>query len=123
MSTTTPSGHGDVAYVELHVEDPGRARTFWSGLFGWRFVESNLPDYDMIDGVAPMGGLAHGSDAPIGVSFGTDDIDASADRVRALGGTAGEIVTIPSGRLAECSDDQGTRFRLWQDATTEEGDA
>ena len=41
---------------------------------------------------------------------------ARVERVRAAGGHADEPERKPYGLLAECVDDQGTTFRLWQPA-------
>ena len=45
-----------------------------------------------------------------------DDIAAAVERVRAAGGRADEPERKPDGLLAECADDQGATFRLWQPA-------
>jgi predicted enzyme related to lactoylglutathione lyase len=50
------------------------------------------------------------------LSYRVDDIRAAVERVRAAGGLAGEPGREPSGLTAECADDQGTTFRLWQPA-------
>jgi predicted enzyme related to lactoylglutathione lyase len=48
------------------------------------------------------------------LSYRVDDITAAADRVRAAGGHADEPRHRGYGLLAECADDQGTTFHLWQ---------
>jgi hypothetical protein len=45
-----------------------------------------------------------------------DDIAAAVERVRVAGGRADEPERKPYGLLAECIDEQGTAFRLWQPA-------
>jgi predicted enzyme related to lactoylglutathione lyase len=50
------------------------------------------------------------------LSFRVDDIAAAVERVRAAGGRAGEPGRRRFGLSAECTDDQGTTFRLWQPA-------
>lgn len=108
---------GTLSYFEIPVADADRGRAFYGGLFGWRFQPGNLPGYSMIDGSTPLGGLSGGEPggAPR-VFFTVPDVDAGAERVRALGGEADDPVTVPSGRFARCRDDQGTPFTLWQDA-------
>jgi uncharacterized protein len=39
---------------------------------------------------------------------------AAIERVRAAGGHADEPIRRPFGLLADCVDDQGVTFRLWQ---------
>jgi predicted enzyme related to lactoylglutathione lyase len=49
------------------------------------------------------------------VYFSTDDIEASAAKVRELGGTAGEKQPVPThGWFAHCTDTEGNSFSLWQ---------
>ena len=50
------------------------------------------------------------------LSFRVDDIAAAVERVRAAGGRADEPERRPYGLHAECVDDQGVTFRLWQPA-------
>jgi predicted enzyme related to lactoylglutathione lyase len=48
--------------------------------------------------------------------FRVDDIEAMAAKVNALGGVPGSITQSPSGLGSLCTDDQGTKFSLWQAA-------
>lgn len=105
-----------LSFFQIDVPDTTRARAFYGELFGWEFVPGNLSDYWMIPNAAPIGGLGGGTASRPKVFFSVPDIAAGVEQVRRLGGTAGEPVTIPSGRFAECRDDQGTEFLLWQDA-------
>jgi predicted enzyme related to lactoylglutathione lyase len=50
------------------------------------------------------------------LSYRVDDIAAAIERVLAAGGRADEPRHQPNGLLAECVDDQGATFRLWQPA-------
>jgi hypothetical protein len=76
-------------------------------------------------------GRPDGCDAPAGAArpgvraaeavrqcaaYRVDDITAAVERVRAAGGHADEPARRPYGLLAECVDDQGATFRLWQPA-------
>jgi uncharacterized glyoxalase superfamily protein PhnB len=49
-------------------------------------------------------------------SYRVEDIGAAVERVRAAGGHADEPQRVPYGLIAECADDQGATFRLWQPA-------
>ena len=47
--------------------------------------------------------------------FAVDDINASAARVKDLGGTAGEPAPVPGmGWFSVCADPEGNGFGLWQ---------
>ena len=50
------------------------------------------------------------------LSYRVDDIAAAVERVLSAGGRASEPDRKPYGLLADCVDDQGATFRLWQPA-------
>jgi len=107
---------GDIVYFELPSNDLETTRRFWGSLLGWTFNEGNAPGYSMIEGPTPMGGVPHDDPAQHPkIFFGVDDIDAATAQVRELGGTAEDVVTIPSGSFANCTDNQGVHFSLFQD--------
>ena len=111
---------GDIVFFDLPGKDAEATTKFWQSLFGWQFKEGNFPGYSMIHGPSPMGGFSHGDTSTFPrVYFGVDDLDAATERIRELGGTAGEAVTIPSGRFANCVDDQGVEFSIFHAASTE----
>ena len=51
---------------------------------------------------------------PCSVSTLVDDVDAAVLRVRAAGGEAHEPTDSPFGRVADCTDDQGTAFAVFR---------
>lgn len=117
-----------VAWHQLHTRDVERAWAIHSELFGWAAKETiDVPD--------PVGGhrlFAWSKDGdPIGSMANTarwpgvhahwlfylpvDDVEASAARVRALGGQAKEPIELRGGRwLSPCEDPQGAAFGLIQ---------
>jgi predicted enzyme related to lactoylglutathione lyase len=108
---------GNVTYFEVPSSDIAATQRFWGSLFGWTFYEGNFPGYSMIQGPEPMGGAPHDdSSRHPRIFFAVDDIEAAVTRVRELGGTAEDPVTIPSGAYAQCTDDQGVEFSLSQEA-------
>ena len=108
---------GDVANVTLMAPDAQRAKDFYEAVlqvpFGaphqgtWRTEETTPPF-----GIFP----SSGETGEIQLSYRVDDIAAAVERVRAAGGHADEPERKPYGLLAECVDDQGATFRLWQPA-------
>jgi predicted enzyme related to lactoylglutathione lyase len=62
----------------------------------------------------PSCGLRQGDTAAVVPWFLVADAAEAADRVREAGGTAGDRTGTRDGLLAECTDDQGTRFGLIQ---------
>ena len=105
---------GDLAYFMLTVNDAERAERFFGDLFGWEFAPGNVPEGRQIANSTPPGGLfATGTPAKAEVWFEVHDIEAALDRIRELGGEAGQAEEIASGHMASCKDDQGTPFNVW----------
>jgi hypothetical protein len=108
---------GQIDWVELPAADTAKARAFYGGLFGWATSEFG-GDYHVIDN-GPAGAIAPREDGFTHprVYFATDDIDASIRRVKDLDGTSEDVQTVPGvGRIAHCTDDQGTPFSLYEPA-------
>ena len=104
---------GNIGYATIDVPDGVRGRRFYASVLGWRY-DGGLanPGFTSV----PMG-LAEGAPEPGHTLFvKVTDAAATAERVRELGGTAGSLEESPSGITVVCTDDQGTRFALWQPA-------
>jgi uncharacterized glyoxalase superfamily protein PhnB len=109
--------HGDIGYVTLSTPDDERAKEFYGAVLGWRFTPGSVPRGWQIEGRTPMMGLAGGAgEGGATLVYRVADIAAGVERVRAAGGEAAEPQPQPYGLLAECRDDQGTPFQLWQPA-------
>ena len=117
---------GTPTWVDLMSSDPERARRFYGELFGWTFQvggpETGHYATAQRDGcnVAGIGSPPPGAQAPAlplwNLYFATDDADATAAKVQALGGA---VVTAPmdvmdAGRLAFFTDPTGAGFGVWQ---------
>jgi uncharacterized glyoxalase superfamily protein PhnB len=106
---------GALGYFTLSAPDGARARAFWSSLFAWDLVQG--PEGYHIANIEPPGGIHAGTPVPgTGLFFRVDDIEFAVERVRALGGSAGEVHRRRAGSDAECTDDQGIPFQLWSPA-------
>ncbi|WP_067474283.1 VOC family protein [Dietzia timorensis] len=106
---------GDIVFFDLPGKNAEKTAHFWETLFGWKFKEGNFSGYSMIEGSSPMGGSAHGDEADfLTVYFSVDSLDSALEKVRELGGKVEEPVKIPAGRFANCADDQGVRFSLFE---------
>ena len=107
---------GKIVHFELPAADAGRAKAFWSGLFGWEFGDSAMPgmEYYMVEGGALYPSEELAGTGPI-VYYDTDDIDASVAAIRRLGGEAADKSPIPGiGWFARCQDTEGNNFSLFQ---------
>ena len=101
----------------MAARDAHRAKEFYEAVLQVRF-SSGHPGTWRTEEISPPLGIRSSRDAEPGVqlSYRVDDIAAAVERVRASGGRAGEPERQPYGLLAECADDQGATFRLWQPA-------
>ncbi|HSZ42464.1 MAG TPA: VOC family protein [Trebonia sp.] len=106
---------GDVAHVTMMTRDVRRAKDFYEAVLQVPF-EAGHPGAWRTDQTTPPIGLlpAAGAEPAVRLSYRVDDIAAAIERVRAAGGRAEEPVGRQYGLLAECADDQGTVFHLWQ---------
>jgi predicted enzyme related to lactoylglutathione lyase len=118
---------GRFVWYELMTTDTGAAKAFYGAVVGWGTRDANMPDmsYTMFTaGEVPVGGLmdlpedARKMGAPpswIGY-VAVDDVDATADRAKHLGG----IVHVPPtdipdvGRFAIIADPQGASLALFR---------
>jgi predicted enzyme related to lactoylglutathione lyase len=110
-------------FIELGVDDAERARTFYTGVFGWAMDPGPSGKGFTIDAGGIPAGL-HPGDAKASpyVFFGVDDLDAALARVTAHGGMVDDVdlggedpdTVARFGRFKLCRDDQGSPFGLWQ---------
>jgi predicted enzyme related to lactoylglutathione lyase len=109
---------GEITYLTIEVPDSARAQAFFGEVLDWTFSPGRVQDGWTVHSshggeVHPMTGMHGGHDRPaILPVYAVGDIDAAVARVRAAGGTASDPERHPYGTLAECTDDQGTRFYL-----------
>jgi uncharacterized protein len=99
-----------LGYFTINAPDPGRAKDFYTAVFGWAY-ESN-GDYHHIAGSSPAGGLNPGA-ATTTPYFVVDDIRAVATQA---GPKATEPKQSKSGWSCEVGDGHGTTLALWQPA-------
>jgi predicted enzyme related to lactoylglutathione lyase len=108
---------GDVANVTMVARDARRAKEFYEAVLQVAFSSGHPGAWRTEQTTPPLGiRSSQGADPEVQLSYRVDDIAAAAERVQAAGGHAGEPVRQPYGLLAECADDQGATFRLWQPA-------
>jgi uncharacterized glyoxalase superfamily protein PhnB len=107
--------HGEVANVTMVARDAHRAKEFYQAVLRVPF-SSGHPGAWRTDEVRPPLGIwsSEGAEPEVQLSYRVDDITAAVERVRAAGGHADEPERKPYGLLAECIDDQGATFRLFQ---------
>jgi uncharacterized glyoxalase superfamily protein PhnB len=113
----TGPGYGDVANVTMMARDAHRAMEFYRAVLRVPFSSGHPGAWRTDQTQPPLGILtAQGAAPEVQLSYRVDDIAAAVERVRAAGGRADEPELKQYGLLAECVDDQGATFRLWQPA-------
>ncbi len=108
-----PLRSGDLAYASLQVPDPRRAGAFFSSVLGWELD----PDGGVTES-APHQAIRGAGGAPtLFLCITVDDVVAATARARAAGGQAATPEERPYGIVADCTDDQGMLFAVWQRAS------
>jgi uncharacterized protein len=108
-----------VVHFEIPADDTGRAREFWSGLFGVKWQSYDGPvEYHMFGNDDQTGGglmpRQPGQDGLV-VYFAVEDIDAAREQAQQLGGSAEDKQPVPGmGWFAPATDTEGNRFSFWQ---------
>jgi uncharacterized protein len=117
---------GAMAWNELATRDPDGSKEFYAAVFGWEGspMEDGEVEYTVwqlpgsengIGGMIPMVGDQWPADLPPHwmVYFAVEDTDASAERVKALGGKVPvEPFETPAGRIAVVNDPHGAHFSI-----------
>jgi uncharacterized protein len=110
-----------VGWHELLAADREKAFAFYTQLFGWQKVDSELGPADMYQLFSVNGQTIGGmfTKRPIEqvpywlYYFNVGDIDAAADRVKTGGGWIFEgPIEVPDGSIVRCIDPQGAIFAL-----------
>jgi uncharacterized glyoxalase superfamily protein PhnB len=107
--------HGDIGYASLWVPNLERAAAFFSMVLGWGYGSARGTQGRQVEGLSLPHGLWGGQErSTLFCCFAVDDIGAATARARDAGGVAGEPGLEPYGLIAECTDDQGVRFALFE---------
>jgi predicted enzyme related to lactoylglutathione lyase len=114
-ASTAAGRDGDLVYVTLEVPDAARTLEFYGSALGWRCHPARTPGGWEVEGTTPAIGVSGGHSAPAAVPvWQVTGLAAAVARVRAAGGTSTRPRREPYGLIADCADDQGIRFSLWQ---------
>jgi uncharacterized glyoxalase superfamily protein PhnB len=108
---------GDVANVTMVARDAHRAKEFYEAVLRVPFSSGHPGTWRTGETRPPLGiWSSQGAEPEVQLSYRVDDIAAAVERVRTADGHADEPERKPYGLIAECVDDQGATFRLWQPA-------
>jgi predicted enzyme related to lactoylglutathione lyase len=128
-SNRVGNAQGRFVWYELTTTDMAAARTFYAAVLGWRAHDVSMPGMDyalFVAGKATVAGVmglpadaAQMGAQPRWMGYvGVDDVDATAERVRQLGGT----VHVPPedipdiSRFSVVADPQSAMFALFKGA-------
>lgn len=126
---------GTPIWFELTAADIDAAERFYSAVAGWTVAPSPVAEHGGYriaaardgDGIAGLMTPPPGAPAMPGwsVYFAADDVDAAAERVRALGGQIhfGPMDIPQVGRFAVAADPQGVAFTLMRGSSPEDSRA
>ncbi|MEU4518593.1 VOC family protein [Amycolatopsis sp. NPDC024027] len=110
-----PARHGEAMYFTFQVPEASPAKAFYGAVLGWQFTPGSTVDSWGFSGPGLEGGLWAG-DRQVGwkLMYAVDDLESAMVRVREQGGQAGEVEHHPYGNTADCTDNQGIEFWLWE---------
>jgi uncharacterized protein len=117
----TMTTHGEFSHIELPADDVERAKSFYSGVFGWSFEAMDGMDNYFLYSAGPGdlgGGIGlRGVNAPAAIRnyIGVDDVDGTLEKVTGNGGA----VTVPKtdigfGWYAAVTDTEGNELGLYK---------
>jgi predicted enzyme related to lactoylglutathione lyase len=117
---------GDIAYASLWVPDADRAARFFAEVLGWTYEPGSTgPSRHVTNTTFPHGIFETPDHHGLFCCYAVDDVAAAVGRARDAGGHADAPTDEPYGRVANCTDNQGTPFALVQlpsDGSDAEGD-
>src|ERR671922_174939 len=106
MGERTQYSPGTFSWTDLSTTDQDGAKTFYSGLFGWKFNAfegGDMPYFTIQNGDASNGGMRapQPGEPPYWlVYFATEDADAALAKAGELGGSAlGPAMDLAMGRI------------------------
>lgn len=107
---------GEAMYFTFQVPDAEPAKTFYGAVLGWQFSAGSTETAWNVTGNGLQGGLWGGPGRQVGwkLMYAVDNLEAALTRVREAGGQAGEVEHHPYGLTADCTDNQGIDFWLWE---------
>jgi predicted enzyme related to lactoylglutathione lyase len=107
-----------IDYIELPTTDIEAAKTFYTGVFGWKTQDWG-PDYSSFEDGRMTGGFRKEAvvvrGGPLVVLYAVD-LEAVEEAIRSHGGTiVKEIFSFPGGRRFHFTDPSGNELAVWSD--------
>jgi hypothetical protein len=115
--------HEKINYVEFPAKEIGKAKAFFTTVFGWSFVDYG-PDYAAFTDAGLDGGFYtsdQSSSTENGsalIVFYSNDLEATRAKIESAGGAIIKpIFSFPGGRRFHFSDPNGNEYAVWSDIT------
>jgi predicted enzyme related to lactoylglutathione lyase len=112
------TNEGRIDYIEFAAKDIAATKTFYAGIFGWKFTDYG-PEYTSFEDGRIAGGFARIDGAPRGgplVVIYSSDLAGMEAKVRAAGGAiVKETFSFPGGRRFHFTDPSGNELSIWSD--------
>jgi uncharacterized glyoxalase superfamily protein PhnB/catechol 2,3-dioxygenase-like lactoylglutathione lyase family enzyme len=106
---------GDIGYMSLWVRNTPKAANFFSSVLGWEYGPASGPEGRRVIGQALHHGMWESEEGNnLFCCFAVGDLSDTVQRVRSAGGTASDPHQEPYGLIADCVDDQGVQFAIFE---------
>ena len=116
MSPGKPENQID--YIELPASDIAKTKTFYSSVFGWKFVDYG-PDYTSFHDGRMAGGFWTELPAPakgLLLVLYSSDLAAVQKKIQAAGGKiVKDTFSFPGGRRFHFADPNGNELAVWSE--------
>ncbi len=116
--------HEKINYVEFPAKDIEAAKSFFSSVFGWSFVDYG-PEYTAFSNEGLDGGFFQ-SELTVSTESGSallvfysDELEGTQSKIENAGGSIIKpIFDFPGGRRFHFGDPNGNEYAVWSDAST-----
>jgi len=117
------SEHEKINYVEFPAKDISAAKSFFSSVFGWSFVDYG-PEYTAFTNEGLDGGFFQ-SELTVSTESGSallvfysDELEGTQSKIENAGGfIIKPIFDFPGGRRFHFGDPNGNEYAVWSDAS------
>ena len=115
------SEHEKINYVEFPAKDIEAAKSFFSDVFGWSFVDYG-PEYTAFSDEGLDGGfykselVASSTSGGALVVFYSNNLEETLSKIENAGGSVIKIIySFPGGRRFHFGDPNGNEYAVWSD--------
>ena len=116
--------HEKINYVEFPAKDLEAAKTFFTAVFGWSFVDYG-PEYTAFSNEGINGGFfksdltASTKNGSALIVFYSQELEQTQSKIEKAGGVIVKpVFSFPGGRRFHFSDPNGNEYAVWSDTDT-----